>query len=310
MQGGCSRTLLAKIDNIVDIDEYPSGADIERERNYRKRKLKEQAETLESQNIDNALCDGFDYDFDEDLDQYLTDEELEEEKELLLEAKAARQIFLPDDREYPDRVVFSCKRAPRVKSLHLDKSLWILMGENHYLQSVIEGFVNDDQKCVRQYFPFSYPADYHNAQMTYLRHKVKANGCPSNGRYADWCEVLYYNPFSFYDDPDDLFSNSGDSVDFRHINIGKVLRDSIQEALNDMEPEASDYVDIIMDIPEWAEKHAISYIVDVLAHFKENYPHIKVRVSVNVVKAIYDFRICELGWRYLLFEKDTYLQSL
>ena len=70
MQGGCSRTLLAKIDNIVDIDEYPSGADIERERNYRERKLKEQAETLESQNIDNALCDGFDYDFDEDLDQY------------------------------------------------------------------------------------------------------------------------------------------------------------------------------------------------------------------------------------------------
>ena len=291
----------------MDIDEYPSGADIERERNYRKRKLKEQAETL-TQNVDNAVCDEFDDDPDLSfIDAFLLEEqELEEEQE----AKAARQIFLPDDREYPDMVVFSCKRAPRVKSLHLDKSLWILMGENHYLQSVIEGFVNDDQKCVRQYFPFSYPADYHNAQMTYLRQKVKANGCPSNGCYADWCEVLYYNPFSFYDNPDDLFSNSGDSVDFRHINIEKVLRDSIHEALNDMVPGASDYVDIIMDIPEWADKYAISYIVDVLTHFKENYPHIKVRVSVNVVKTVYDFRICELGWRYLLFEKDTYLQSL
>ncbi len=67
----------------------------------------------------------------------------------------------------------------------------VLISENGFAESRINDFVNENEKCVRQYFPFSYPEDYLEGSVDYLRHKVKASICAS----MQECEKLFYNPF-------------------------------------------------------------------------------------------------------------------
>lgn len=284
-------------------EEYPSGADIERERSYRLRKQLEKEQKLkEATETEADPSDEYLLEYD-DLSDYEEEELCDFEEDIEREKKEARQIFMSDKEqaEFPDRLRYCCWRAPRIKNFKYDDSTSDFFNEYPNWEDRVNWFVNEDDDVELQWYPFSYPKDYLDEKF----HGAFLNKVSTSSMTSMDCESLFYNPLGIYDvlntelTEDDTVE---DSVDFRLCDPHQVIKDSIQEALEDMEPlERTSHIDIVMRISCSLSKYVHEFIVDVLLFFKEKYPDINVRVSVNGFKPSSPTEIFELGWRYLLF---------
>lgn len=298
-------------------DEYPSGADFERERNYRQRKRLEREEALEKERRAKAEAEAKQVD-DDSHEPDLAEEyrvssiAADEEKRRIEEAKIeerkrSKQRFLKEEEKeiLPKRIHRACWRVPRKKEYKWHDSLLDFFSEHPMYEDRIESFANDRayDSYERQLFPFAYPEDYIPNILCdlYLRDVSTTSAWYKNDGGTLW----YERPFLDEDEDEDL--KEGCDIE-TYIAVGivdpyQVMKKCIDEALSDMEVELDNKlcVDIIMTISTLFHDYASSFIDEILLYFRENHPKIKVRVSVNEFKHTPGDDTAGLGWNYLLF---------
>lgn len=300
-------------------DEYPSGADIERVRNYRLRKQRELEEIQSADSSKTKDEDTEDLESEECVEFRVSDNNhlsrFEENEKHQTERIKLRQFFMPWGLSelYPPIIYNAAIRTPRRKSFHYSDDDLSLIGDNTSWETLIEGFVHTDKDIALQIFPFSYPEDYLGHNKDYRNCTVLGSG----NLDKEQCDYLYYNPldpygenscfeYDFEDEWLDILSIV-DDIDFRLVNAYRIIKDSIIEALEDMGDDLrnADSVDITMDIPTSLHKFAVVYYNDVLSYYKKHHPKVAVRLSINEFVYTNELNMCTLRWKYIAFFKSN-----